>query len=331
MKNFRWLPDPFVLLILSAVLLASVLPVRAEGARWFGYFTQGAIALLFFMHGAKLSAQQVRHGFAQWRLHATVFASTFVLFPAIGWLASPVLETVLGKGLTLGMLFLCALPSTVQSSIAFTAMAGGNVAAAVCSAATSSLVGVFVTPVLVMLMFGVHGEFALGDAIAQVTLQLLVPFALGQFARRWIADWVQRHKGWLKQVDNSSILMVVYGSFSAAVVGGIWRQVDAWHLGLLLAWCAGLLVLVFALTLALGRFLGFDAADRKTLFFCGSKKSLTTGIPLANVLFPAASVGMVILPTMIFHQIQLLACAYLARRWKLADSRAAIAEQSPAG
>jgi sodium/bile acid cotransporter 7 len=315
-----WLPDPFVLLIVAVVVLASVLPVHGGGARWFGYLTHCAIALLFFMHGAKLSAQQVRAGFAQWRLHLTVFACTFALFPALGWLARPLFEAVLGQGLTLGMLFLCALPSTVQSSIAFTALAGGNVAAAICSAATSSLVGVLVTPVLVMLMFGVHGEFALADSIAQVALQLLVPFALGQVARRWIANWIQRHKTWLKQVDNSSILMVVYGSFSAAVVAGIWRQVDGARLAMLLALCMVLLLLVFASTLALGRRLGFNEADRKTLFFCGSKKSLTTGIPLANVLFPPASVGLVILPTMVFHQVQLLACAYGARKWKKSGS-----------
>lgn len=309
------MPDPFVLLIVSVVVLASVAPVYGEGARWFRYLTQGAIALLFFMHGAKLSSQQVRAGLSQWRLHLMVFACTFAIFPLLGWVLSPLFKALVGQGLTLGLLFLCALPSTVQSSIAFTAMAKGNVAAAVCSAATSSLLGVFVTPLLVMLMFGVHGDFALGDAVVQVALQLLVPFALGQFARRWIGAWVQLHRNWLKQVDNSSILLVVYGSFSAAVVGGIWQTVDAGHLALLLVLCAALLAMVFGITLFLGRALGLNEADGKTLFFCGSKKSLTTGVPLANVLFPVASVGLIILPTMLFHQLQLLACAYLARRW----------------
>ncbi|THU04992.1 bile acid:sodium symporter [Lampropedia puyangensis] len=321
MKIIRWLPDTFVLLILAAVLLASLLPVAGQAAQWFGYFTQAAIALLFFMHGAKLSAQQVRAGLGQWRLHLAVFACTFALFPLLGWLLRPVFSAVVGQELTLGLLFLCALPSTVQSSIAFTAMAGGNVAAAVCSAATSSLLGVFVTPLLVVLMFGVHGDFALGPAVLQVALQLLLPFALGQWARRWIGAWVQRHRSWLKQVDNSSILLVVYGSFSAAVVGGIWQRVDAWHLALLLVLCVMLLALVFAITLGLGQLCGFAWEDRKTLFFCGSKKSLTTGIPLANVLFPAVSVGLMILPTMLFHQIQLLACAYVARRWGHAGSQ----------
>ncbi|MET4578830.1 bile acid:sodium symporter family protein [Ottowia thiooxydans] len=329
MKSLRWLPDPFVLLIVMVVLLASLSPVYGEGARWFHYLTQGAIALLFFMHGAKLSSQQVRSGLSQWRLHLTVFACTFAIFPLLGWLLSPLFKALVGQGLTLGLLFLCALPSTVQSSIAFTAMARGNVAAAVCSAATSSLLGVFVTPLLVMLMFGVHGDFALGDAVVQVALQLLVPFALGQFARRWIGVWVQLHRNWLKQVDNSSILLVVYGSFSAAVVGGIWQKVDIGHLTVLTGLCAALLAMVFAITLFLGRALGFEQADSKTLFFCGSKKSLTTGIPLANVLFPAASVGLIILPTMLFHQLQLLACAYLARRWGERDGEDDASSRKP--
>lgn len=329
MKNLRWLPDPFVLQILGVLLLACVWPVHGAPAQWLGHLTQAAIALLFFMHGAKLSAQQVRAGLVQWRLHLTVFACTFVLFPLLAWLARPLLEISLGSSLTMGMLFLSALPSTVQSSIAFTSLAGGNVAAAVCSAATSSLVGIFVTPVLVMLMLGAQGDMALGPAMVQIMLQLLLPFALGQYARRWIASWVHRNKSWLKQLDNSAILLVVYGSFSAAVVGGIWQQVDGLRLLGLLACCSVLLLVVFACTWALGRWCGFAPADSKTLFFCGSKKSLTTGIPLANVLFPAASVGLLILPTMVFHQLQLIACAFMARRWQRTHQPEAHADTSP--
>src|SRR5690606_1855882 len=147
-----------------------------------------------------------------------VFGCTFVLFPLLGLALKPVLAPMMGHELYLGMLFLCALPATVQSAIAFTSLARGNVAAAVCSAATSSLLGIFVTPLLVMLLMG--AEAGSGDtlgAIGQITVQLLLPFIAGQIARRWIGQWIEQNKIWLKNVDQGSILLVVYGAFSAEI------------------------------------------------------------------------------------------------------------------
>lgn len=332
MARPRFMPDNFTLCLIAAMAGASLLPVQGQVAVVFGWVTNLAIALLFFMHGAKLSRQAIWAGATHWRLHLLVFGCTFVLFPVLGLLLKPVLAPLMGHELYLGMLFLCALPATVQSAIAFTSLARGNVAAAVCSAATSSLLGIFITPFLVMLLLG--AEAGSGDtlgAIGQITLQLLVPFIAGQIARRWIGSWVEQNKSWLKNVDQGSILLVVFGAFSASVVEGLWQTIPLAQLGGLVVACCVLLAIVLVLVEQLARRLGFNTEDRITILFAGSKKSLATGVPMAQVLFAGGSMGAMILPLMIFHQIQLMVCAVLAERYaRRPDTEAAeaVAERS---
>lgn len=316
MAKLRILFDNFTLALLAVMAIATVFPCEGRGAVFFEWLTTLAIALLFFMHGAKLSREAILAGAGHWRLHLLVFACTFVLFPLLGLALKPVLTPLVGTELYLGMLYLCALPATVQSAIAFTSLARGNIPAAICSAAASSLIGIFLTPVLVVLLMGVEGEAGSTlDSIGKIVLQLLVPFVAGQIARRWIGAWVTRNKGWLKSVDQGSILLVIYVAFSGAVVEGLWHLVPLTHLlGLVLACCL-LLAIVLWLTQFLAKRLGFNLEDRITIIFAGSKKSLATGVPMAQVLFATNAVGMIILPLMIFHQIQLMVCAVLAQRY----------------
>ncbi len=322
----RLLPDNFTLTLLAVVLAATLLPARGQAATIFEWITNLAIALLFFMHGAKLSRQAILAGAGHWRLHLLVFACTFVLFPLLGLALRPLLEPLLGTELFMGMLYLCALPATVQSAIAFTSLARGNIPAAICSAAASSLLGIFVTPLLVALLMGVEGDNGSTlDAIGKISLQLLLPFVLGQIAQRWIGGWVNQNKSWLKYVDQSSILLVVYTAFSAAVIGGLWQQVPLTTLLAVTFACCLLLALALLLTHLLGKWLGFSLEDRITILFCGSKKSLATGVPMAQVLFASSSIGMLILPLMLFHQIQLMVCAVLAQRYAKREDASQIA------
>ncbi|WP_278447567.1 bile acid:sodium symporter family protein [Stutzerimonas kunmingensis] len=327
MARPRLLPDNFTLALLGAVAIATLLPARGQGVAVFEWITNLAIGLLFFMHGAKLSGSAILAGMGHWRLHLLVFSCTFVLFPLLGLALRPLLTPMIGAELYLGMLYLCALPATVQSAIAFTSLARGNIPAAVCSAAASSLIGIFLTPVLVLLLMGAQGEGGSTlDAIGKIVVQLLLPFIAGQIARRWIGDWVARNKGWLKNVDQSSILLVVYTAFSHAVVEGIWQQVPLPQLlGLVLACCL-LLALALLITWLVARWLGFDLEDRITILFAGSKKSLATGIPMAQVLFAGGALGTLILPLMLFHQIQLMVCAVLAQRYASRPETRAVAK-----
>ena len=318
MKRPAFLPDNFTLLLVATVALATLLPAQGAVAAFFDGFTSFAIGLLFFLHGAKLSREAIRAGITHWRLHVLVFACTFVLFPLLGLALKPLLQSLVTRELYTGVLFLCVLPATVQSAIAFTSIARGNIPAAVCSASASTMLGVFVSPVLVGLVVLAHaaGSANAFDSIVRIVMQLMVPFIAGHLLRPWISGWIERRKSVLGVVDRGSILLVVYTAFSAAVIEGLWKQVPLQALAGLLVVCAVLLGCALFLTGWFARRLGFDKADEITIVFCGSKKSLASGIPMAKVLFPAQAVGAIVLPLMLFHQMQLMVCAVLATRYR---------------
>lgn len=317
MARSRLLPDNFTLALVATVALASLAPATGALAAFFEKATVAVVALLFFMHGAKLSREAVLAGLGHWRLHLVVVSSTFVLFPVLGLLLRPVLQPLVTPELYTGVLFLCVLPATVQSAIAFTAVARGNMAAAICSASASTLMGIVITPVLVGLVLPQAGsaqQDVLGS-IGRIMLQLLLPFVAGHLLRPWIGPFITRNAKVLKFVDQGSVLLVVYTAFSAAVAGGLWHMLP-WPalLGLVVV-CGVILALVLTLTTWAARRLGFSKEDEITIVFCGSKKSLLSGVPMAKVLFASQAAGMIVLPLMIFHQMQLMVCAVLAQRY----------------
>lgn len=313
--------DRFMLAILAAVAVATVLPVRGAGADLMGVVSQGLVAVLFFLYGARLSTQAALEGARHWRLHLTVLACTFVLFPVLG-LAARVLEPhILAPDLYFGVMFLCVLPSTVQSSIAFTSIARGNVAAAICAASFSNLAGVFLTPLLASVFLGSKAHIS-PESVGRIAVQLLFPFLLGQLARRRIAPFLGAHPVATSIVDRGSVVLVVYTAFSAGVVNGVWHRLGAGDLGIVVIVDAALLALVLTTTTQIARGLGMPRADQIVVTFCGSKKSIATGIPMAAVLFAGSNVSLIVLPAMIFHQIQLMTCAVLARRYQRASEDA---------
>ena len=301
--------------IVGAVILASLLPIHGQAAIYYSTLTQLAVALLFFLNGARLSRQAILAGLTHWRLHLVVSAATFALFPLLGIAISSTLTPLLGPGLALGFLYLCCLPSTIQSSVAFTSIANGNVPAAICSATLSNVIGVILTPLLVGTLLSAHGDAVNTDAFLAIIEQLLLPFIAGQFMRRWVGDWIKRHARLTSLVDRGSIVMVVYGAFSDAVSGGLWQSTSGLSLALMIVTAILLLALVLFITSYIGRKMGFSHADRIVILFCGSKKSMASGVPMASILFPAATVGTMVLPVMLFHQIQLMVCAWLAKRY----------------
>ena len=312
--------DPFIIALVLAAALGFILPARGVAAPAVTTLTNVAIAAMFFLQGVRLQRAAVIAGMTHWRLQLLILASTFVLFPVLGLTLHALFPGFLNNSLWLGILYLCTLPSTVQSSIAFTSIARGNVPAAVCAATASNLMGIVITPLLVAALLNLHGSSSPLDQIRSIVLQLLVPFIVGQIASRWLRPWAMRHAGLLSFTDRGSIILVVYSAFSAAVLAGAWSGLKWLELAKILGLSAFLLALVLTLTRFGSRALRFAREDEIAIVFCGSKKSLATGVPMANILFPAATVGLVILPVMVFHQLQLMVCAVLARRY---------AEQAP--
>ncbi|MEU9344276.1 bile acid:sodium symporter family protein [Streptomyces sp. NPDC048278] len=317
MKRLSWprrMPiDPYVLLLLGTVCLAALLPARDTAADVASGASTAAIAFLFFLYGARLSTREAVDGLRHWRLHVTVLACTFVVFPVLGLAARGLVPVLLTHPLYQGLLFLTLVPSTIQSSIAFTSIARGNVPAAICAGSFSSLIGIVLTPLLAAALLGNSGGGFSADSIVKIVLQLLVPFVAGQLLRRWIGGFITRHKRILGLVDRGSILLVVYTAFSEGMVRGIWHQVSAARLAGLLAVEAVLLAVMLLLTWYGARALGFGRGDRIAIQFAGSKKSLASGLPMASVLF-GAHASLAVLPLMLFHQMQLMVCAVIAKR-----------------
>jgi sodium/bile acid cotransporter 7 len=312
----RFYIDGFILAILAAVGVASVFPAAGAAADVLGWATKVAIGLLFLIYGARLSPSEAWQGVKHWRLHSVILAVTFVVFPLLGLALRILVPSVLSDELYTGILFLCLVPSTVQSSIAFTSIARGNVAGAVVSASFSNLVGVFVTPLLVILLMNTTGDAHVDfSSILDIVLQLLLPFFVGQLIRPFVIDWLQKYSEPTRIVDRGSIFLVVFSAFSASMTEGIWHTVTVWQvIGVVLV-CFVILAVVLAVTAVAGRKLGFSVPDRIVIVFCGSKKSLATGLPMASVLFAGHPVGLIVLPLMIFHQIQLIVCAALAQKY----------------
>lgn len=308
--------DPYILVLFGVVALAAVLPARGAAVAPIEWATAVAIGLLFFLYGARLSTGEALDGFRHWRLHLLVLAFTFVAFPLLGWGLSLVATAFLPVALASGLLFLTLVPSTVQSSVTFTSLARGNVPAAVVAASFSNLVGIIATPLLAVALLHGSAVQLSGESVQRLVLQLLAPFVLGQLVHRWLGPWLRRHQRRLAYLDRVAILLVVYTAFSAGMRADMWSLVSVPQILVLLGICGVLLAVVLVTSWFVGKRLGFDRADRIAVVFAASKKSLASGLPMAGVLFPAASVGLIVLPLMLFHQLQLVVCAQLAKRWQ---------------
>jgi solute carrier family 10 (sodium/bile acid cotransporter), member 7 len=310
----RLFPDRFIFWMLATLVLASILPVSGVASEAVDVLTLAAIFALFFLHGVRLPRKALVRGIADWRLHTAILASTYLLFPAAGLALSAAIPGLLTPKLWTGILFLCALPSTVQSSIAFTSMTRGNVAGAVAAAAGSNLLGVFLTPLLISLMMEAQGAEISLQGIGRIVALLFLPFLLGHGLRSWLFPLIADRPRLTTVVDKGTILLAVYGAFSAAMVEGMWTRIPAAEIGFLVGLCLVLLGIAIAGTLAIGRLGGFSRESRSALLFCGSVKSLASGVAMARILFPGAAAGFVILPVMIFHTAQLIVCAWIAGR-----------------
>jgi sodium/bile acid cotransporter 7 len=306
--------DPFLLALAGAIALASLLPCRGAGAVWLADLTMAVIAAMFFMYGVRLAPAALLAGLGHWRLQLLILACTFVLYPALGLALAAALPHALPRELWTGILFVCVLPSTVQSSIAFTSIAGGNVAAALCAATASNLLGTLLTPLLTAVVLHSPGQSVSLAQVVQIVSELLLPFALGQAFRPWLGAWAGRHRAALTFFDRGSILLVVYSAFSSAVIGGLWQRLTLATLALLLPLELSLLAAVLLIAHLARRAAGLDQADGYAVLFCGSKKSLAAGVPMANVLFTGSAAGMTVLPLMVFHQLQLVVASSIAAR-----------------
>lgn len=324
MKNLlnRLPVDGFVLLMIGAVVLAALAPHwgASDGPLHLDVVTEFGVALVFFFAGAGLSFANLKAGVTNWRLHLLVQLSTFGVFPAIGIAFMLIGRGWLPEGLLAGFFYLCALPSTISTSIAMTALARGNVSGAIFNATLSSLLGMVITPLLVNLFLHTGGAAdgsgsSMLDQFTKIATQLFLPLVLGQIARRWIGGWVARNKAFVGKSDRLVILLIVYSAFCDSTQAGIWSQYGAITLLQTGVLAAVLLALALSVTMFAARRFGFSKEDEIAGVFCGSKKSLAVGVPMAKLLMGDTPLGLIVLPIMFYHQLQLMVCTVMAQRY----------------
>lgn len=311
--------DYFLVGLLLMVLLALVWPTpgMSGGPLHFEYVTTYGVSVVFFLYGLTLSPQKMKAGVMHWRLHLCVQFATFVLFPAILLAVRALVPGLFSDDVWLGFFYVAALPSTVSSSVAMTNIARGNVPAAVFNASLSSLLGVFVTPFLMSWYMHSNGiDMPLLPVILKVVMLVLVPIVLGQIARRWLAGWAHRNAFWVKLADRSTILAIVYNSFCDSVAAGVWNAGDLMLVVRIAVASVALFAIVYLAMNGICVAMGFNIRDRIACQFCGSKKSLATGVPLAPVMFGQnAALGLIVAPIMVFHFLQLVIVSVLAARF----------------
>lgn len=322
MRNFidrilGYRPDLLIVLIVLGVVVALIFPADGTFADVMDWVVKIVIGVLFFLYGARLSTREALNGLMHWRLHLLILAFTFLLFPLIGLALMP-LQHAIGEDLYQGILFMCLVPSTVQSSVNFTSIARGNVPGAIISASASNLIGVFVTPVLVLLLMSSAGGGLTIDTsvFLDIALQLLAPFIVGQIARAVIPAVQTFAKAKpTSYVDKISIGLVVYVAFSEGIVMGVWSSVSWVAIVGIIIGSVVLVWIMLTVTSWVARKLGFNYADQVVIQFCGTKKSLASGLPMATVMFSGGA-GLIIVPLMIFHQVQLMMCSVRAAKYE---------------
>jgi len=315
----RFLPDRFVLLMACAVILALIFPHwgASDGPLHLGKVTAFGIGLVFFLHGANLAPEKLATGVRNWKAHLLIQATTFIVFPILGLILHFGLKNFLPDTLLLGFFFLAALSSTVSSSVAMTGIAKGNIPVAVFNATLSGLIGMVLTPAMVSLVSKTGtGEFSLINAMADIAMTLLAPFAAGQILRPVIRKVLDRYKSLLQRLDRSVILLIVFTSFATSTKGGIWSDFSLIQFAITGGIVLALLAAALTFTLCAARMAGLPREDEAAIVFCGSTKSLANGAPIAQILFAgSASLGPIMLPLMLYHQFQLMVCAVVAQRY----------------
>lgn len=313
------LQDWFLRGMVLAVIIASFFPDigKSGGLLHLDQFINAGVALVFFLHGMGIPTEQMRAGLRNWRLHILVQSFTFIVFPLLFVLLRLLFGHWLPPMLILGFFYLCVLPSTITSSVAMTGMARGNVPAAIFNATISSLIGIVATPALVSLMSDTSGEtLSFGKAVVDIATLLLLPFVVGQLLHPWLGKWFAARKKYTSLADRSIVLLLVFSAFCDSVAAGLWTNYGPSILVVTLIGVSLILAIVLLLTRQAALLLGFNKEDEIVAVFCGSKKTLAAGVPMAKVLFGShPGLGLIVLPIMFYHQLQLMVCSVLAQKY----------------
>ncbi len=311
--------DTFILAIITTVLLAYLFPQFGSHSSILDLdlIASIGISLIFFFYGLKLSPEKIKSGLKNWRLHILVQASTFIIFPLIVLLFYPIVDSEQNKNLWLAFFFLAALPSTVSSSVVMVSIAKGNIPAAIFNASISGIIGIIVTPLwMEFFLNNANTNFELGAIYIKLITEVLLPVILGLLLHRYLGKLATKYKTYLTTFDKSVILLIIYKSFATSFDENIFASLKPSNLIVMVICVVILFYVMYFITGLLSKKLGFNLQDRITAQFCGTKKSLIHGTIFSKILFQnAATMGIILLPLMLFHGFQIFIISIIANKF----------------
>ncbi len=310
--------DGFVLSIIAVIGIAYIFPQWGIPESKIPIDTISAIgiSLIFFFYGLKLSPTKLKEGIKNWKLHLLIQASTFLIFPLLVLLFYPLIKNETQETIWLAFFFLAALPSTVSSSVVMVSIAKGNIPAAIFNASISGIIGVVLTPLWMGLFVQQTGtDFSITDIYVKLIVQIILPVVFGILLQRFLGVFALKHSKLLTRFDKSVILLIIYKSFASSFADNLFSTVSILDLLMLLVSVFLLFGILFFLTVFLAKKMQFNTEDQITAQFCGTKKSLVHGTVFSKIIFGnMASIGIILLPIMLYHAIQLLIISIVASK-----------------
>ncbi|MFO7720835.1 MAG: bile acid:sodium symporter [Gillisia sp.] len=306
----------FIIALFGAIILAYLAPTALRNFPLEIIIDIG-IGLIFFFYGLKLAPADLKLGFLNYPSHILIQLTTFVLFPLLTFLFIPVFEGGIQSELWLALFFLGVLPSTVSSSVVMVAIAKGNLPTAIFNASISGLIGILVTPLWLSLFLMKTGDFAIVAIITKLLLQIVFPLLIGLLLQRWLGNFARKNGRKLSLFDKSVIILIVYSSFSNSFNSNLLESIKMMDLLKISIIVVILFFAVYGITGYACKLLGFNLRDTITVRFAGTKKSLVHGSVMAKIIFgSSASLGLLLLPIMLYHVLQLLLVAVFAERYR---------------
>lgn len=310
--------DKFILAILIVIIIAYFLPQWGSKTSPIPLDIIGSIgvALIFFFYGLKLSPEKLTNGLKNWKLHILVQFSTFLIFPLLVLSFYPFIDIEQGQTVWLSLFFLAALPSTVSSSVVMVSMAKGNIPAAIFNASISGLIGIVITPLWMGLFLTQENtDFSLGVIYIKLFTEILIPVVMGFALQKYLGKYAMKYQKQLATFDKSVILLIIYRSFSESFEENVFSSLAVKDLFIIALAVTLLFYFMYYLTGYLAKKLKFNQEDSITAQFCGTKKSLVHGTIFSKILFPATyPVGLILLPLMLFHALQLFIISIIASK-----------------
>lgn len=312
--------NSFLILVMCAILLALAYPPL--GAKYLApqiTATWIAVVFIFVLAGLGLKTEELGKAFSNVRFNAVVQVFNFGVVSSIVFGASRFLVSVgaLAKALGDGMVICSSVPMTINMVLVLTKSSGGDEASAVFNAAFGNLVGVFLTPLLILGYLGVSGEVALGNVFYKLGLRVVLPIAVGQILQKFsmtVVNFVKKYKPYFKSGQQYSLIFIIYTVFCRTFQNG--SEAKAGDIFLMIALQFALLCLFMVTAWYLMKLLFRDQPKMRVMGLYGcTHKTVAMGVPLINAIYEKdPNIGLYTLPLLIWHPMQLVIGSALAPR-----------------